>query len=68
MQIPANRMKPNKFVLNAVDQLFKAEKELLDIDARVVLIEIMELQLFEVSLYKIITQLYSLYYYRCSSS
>ncbi|CAF1684586.1 unnamed protein product [Rotaria magnacalcarata] len=34
IQIPADRTKPNKFVLNAIDKIFKDEQELLDIDPR----------------------------------
>ncbi|CAF3437958.1 unnamed protein product [Rotaria socialis] len=34
IQIPADRTKPTKFVLNAIDKIFKDEQELLDIDPR----------------------------------
>jgi hypothetical protein len=34
IKIPADPTKPNKFVLNAIDKIFKNENELLDIDPR----------------------------------
>ncbi|CAF4352097.1 unnamed protein product [Rotaria sp. Silwood2] len=34
LKISANKTNPNKFVLKAIDQLFKEEKQLIDIDSR----------------------------------
>jgi len=32
LKIPASRNKPNKFVLNTLDQIFKNKQDLIDID------------------------------------